>query len=86
MSSPTASVCVFCGSRTGVQPAYRAEAEALGHALAAEGWRLVYGAGDIGLMGAVADGVLEAGGHVTGVIPEFLEDKELGHRGVARCA
>ena len=48
------SVCVYCGSRAGADPAYTAEAEALGRAIAGEGWRLVYGAGDVGLMGSVA--------------------------------
>ena len=56
------SVCVYCGSRPGAMPAYAADARALGRALAEQGWRLVYGAGDIGLMGAVARAAQQAGG------------------------
>ncbi|MDG2286113.1 MAG: TIGR00730 family Rossman fold protein, partial [Alphaproteobacteria bacterium] len=63
------SVCVYCGSRTGVLPDYVMQAEALGHAIAGAGWRLVYGAGDIGLMGAVARATQQAGGETFGVIP-----------------
>ena len=56
------SVCVFCGSRAGANPRYEAEATALGRWIAGEGWRLVYGAGDVGLMGAVARAAQAAGG------------------------
>lgn len=79
-SDPTASVCVFCGSRFGAQPAYTAAAEALGTGLAAEGWRLVYGAGDVGLMGAVANAAQAAGGDTFGVIPVHLLHHEVGKR------
>ncbi|MEP2641750.1 TIGR00730 family Rossman fold protein [Roseobacter sp.] len=72
------SVCVYCGSRTGVDPAYMAEAEALGTTLAHEGWRLVYGAGDVGLMGAVARAAQTAGGNTFGVIPQHLVEWEVG--------
>jgi uncharacterized protein (TIGR00730 family) len=79
---PTArlqALCVFCGSQTGNNPAYRAAAAALGTALAAHGAALVYGGGRTGLMGAVADAALAEGGEVVGVIPEFLREKELAH-------
>lgn len=75
-------ICVFCGSNAGHKPLYRAEAEKLGRLLAARGIELVYGAGNIGLMGAVADACLEAGGTVIGVIPEALMGKEVAGRAV----
>ena len=75
-------ICVFCGSNAGQNPLYRAEAEKLGGLLAARGIELVYGAGNIGLMGAVADACLEAGGTVIGVIPEALVGKEVAGRAV----
>ncbi len=71
------TVCVFCGSRYGVSTAHRAKAAALGHALAREGWRLVYGAGRDGLMGEVAGCVMEGGGEVFGVIPTHLPEQIL---------
>ena len=73
---------VYCGSRFGDHPAYRAVAEELGTLLAARGIRLVYGGGDIGLMGVLADAVLAGGGEVTGVIPEFLVEHEVEKRDV----
>lgn len=75
-------LCVFCGSNAGHDPIYRAEAEMLGRLLAGRGIELVYGAGNIGLMGAVADACLEAGGTVIGVIPEALMGKEVAGRNV----
>lgn len=78
------SICVFCGSRSGSNPAFEAAARETGRLLAGRGVRLVYGGGSLGLMGAVADGCLEGGGEVVGVIPGFLMDLELGHRGVTR--
>ncbi|WP_299670614.1 TIGR00730 family Rossman fold protein [uncultured Roseobacter sp.] len=72
------SICVYCGSRPGNDAAYLAEAENLGAALAEEGWRLVYGAGDVGLMGAVARSAQTAGGVTFGVIPEHLVAWEVG--------
>ena len=75
-------ICVFCGSSAGHNPIYRDAAEQLGHLLAARGIELVYGAGNIGLMGAVADACLDAGGTVTGVIPEALMGKEVAGRPV----
>lgn len=72
------SVCVYCGSRAGAQPAYAEAARALGTALAAGGMRLVYGAGDVGLMGEVARAAQQAGGETFGVIPSHLERREVG--------
>ena len=76
------SVCVFCGSRLGNRPAYREAAAAVGQQLAQRGLTLVYGGGNVGLMGVVADAALAANGQVIGVIPEFLETKELAHQGL----
>ncbi|MFP4273987.1 MAG: TIGR00730 family Rossman fold protein [Paracoccaceae bacterium] len=70
------SVCVYCGSRSGATPSFAEEATKLGHALAENGWRLVYGAGDVGLMGAVARAAYEAGGATLGVIPMHLVARE----------
>ncbi len=78
---PTLSVAVFCGSRHGVHPAYAAAAAALGRGLAAAGMRLVYGGGQVGLMGVVADAALAAGGTVLGIIPDFLKRREVAHQG-----
>jgi uncharacterized protein (TIGR00730 family) len=72
-------ICVFCGSSPGRQELYVNQAQTLGRAMAAKGLGLVYGAGGIGLMGAVADAVLEAGGEVIGVIPYALATKERAH-------
>jgi uncharacterized protein (TIGR00730 family) len=77
------SVCVFCGSNSGSDPQYAEAARELGRTLAAEGIRLVYGGGSVGLMGEVADAVLNAGGEVTGVIPHALWAREVGHRGLS---
>ena len=70
------SLCVYCGSRLGRNPAYEAAARALGRAIAANGWRLIYGAGDVGLMGAVAEAAIEGGAETLGVIPTHLLDRE----------
>jgi len=78
------SVCVFCGSRAGARPSYQTAAEALGQAIAAQGWRLVYGAGDIGLMGAVAGTAQAAGAETFGVIPLHLLTREVGKRDLSR--
>jgi hypothetical protein len=72
-------VCVFCGSSPGARPAYRAAAEQLGAALAARGLGLVYGGARVGLMGALADAALAAGGEVVGVLPSALERYEVAH-------
>lgn len=78
------SVCVFCGSRDGTTPEYRAVARELGTALATQGWRLVYGAGDVGLMGAVANAAQSAGGDTFGVIPIHLTSREAAKRDLGR--
>jgi uncharacterized protein (TIGR00730 family) len=74
------SICVYCGSRPGADPAYIADATALGTALAGDGMQLVYGAGDVGLMGAVARAAQAAGGETFGVIPVHLMAMEVGKR------
>ena len=70
------SVCVYCGSGFGGDPAFARAARDLGAALGREGINLVYGGGNVGLMGTVAGAALEAGGHVTGIIPDFLKSRE----------
>ena len=75
-------VCVYCGSSSGSLPDYALAAQAVGTALARRGLELVYGGGNVGLMGQVADAALAAGGHVIGVIPESLMAREVGHRGL----
>ncbi len=84
MPNPTRSICVFCGSRPGADPAYSEAATDLGHELALAGWRLVYGAGDVGLMGAVARAALAVGGDTFGVIPIHLMQREVGKRDLSR--
>ena len=76
------SVCVFCGSNGGADPAYLAAAEAVGAGLAQRGIRIVYGGGRVGLMGALADSARAAGGEVVGVMPQALVDREIGHTGI----
>ena len=76
MPHPIRSVCVFCGARNGAHPAHAAAARALGGLLAAQGWRLVYGAGDVGLMGEVARAATAAGAETLGVIPQHLLARE----------
>ena len=78
------SVAVFCGSRFGADPVFRAASEALGQGIAAAGRRLVYGGGRVGLMGVVADAALAHGAEVLGVIPEFLQRREVAHGGVGQ--
>jgi len=73
-------VCVFCGSSPGHDARFREVAQAVGRALAEAGLELVYGGGRIGLMGAVAEAALAAGGRVTGIIPEALDRREVGFR------
>jgi uncharacterized protein (TIGR00730 family) len=75
------SVAVFCGSRYGNGPAYREASAALGDGIARAGIRLVYGGGQVGLMGVVADAVIAAGGEVLGIIPAFLQRREVAHQG-----
>ncbi|MGO4516365.1 TIGR00730 family Rossman fold protein [Terriglobus sp. 2YAB30_2] len=77
--SPSRSICVFCASANGTRPEYRADAEDLGRQLALQNIGLIYGGARVGLMGAVADATLAAGGRVTGVIPHVLVDMEVAH-------
>ena len=77
-------ICVYCGSSSGADPIHCEVAEKVGALLASRGIGLVYGGGNVGLMGVVADGALRAGGEVIGVIPAALMDKELGHTGVTK--
>ncbi|MFO1339309.1 MAG: TIGR00730 family Rossman fold protein [Burkholderiaceae bacterium] len=74
------SVCVYCGSKFGGSPAYLAAAQSLGRLIGERGWRMVYGGGNVGLMGATADAAMAAGAEVVGVIPERLLQLEVGHR------
>ena len=82
MTRASTTLCVFCGSRPGARPAYAAAARAIGQALGRRNWQLVYGGGRVGLMGEVADAARQAGAWVTGVIPESLMQREVGHRGL----
>jgi uncharacterized protein (TIGR00730 family) len=77
-------LCVFCGSSTGRRAEYATSARQLGAALAKRGLGLVYGAGDIGLMGILADATLQAGGEVIGIIPQALVDREVAHEGLTQ--
>ncbi|APX21440.1 MAG: TIGR00730 family Rossman fold protein [Rhodobacteraceae bacterium] len=81
---PPKSVCVYCGSRPGRSAAYARAAEALGQGLAAENWRLVYGAGDVGLMGTVARAAQASGAETFGVIPTHLLNREVGKTDLTR--
>lgn len=76
------NICVFCGSSSGKIPVYARAAKEFGQHLAKGNHTLIYGGGNIGLMGIIADTVLEAGGKVIGVIPQFLMDREVGHTGI----
>ena len=77
-------ICVFCGSSAGVRPVYAAMASQIGRLLAGRGIQLVYGGGHVGLMGTLADSALAAGGQVTGVMPQSLIDREIGHKGLTQ--
>src|SRR5210317_2050645 len=77
------SICVFCGSSMGFHPIYKKAAHDLGKYIAQENLNLVYGGGSVGLMGVLAEAVLENRGHVTGIIPRFLYEKEVGHDGIS---
>lgn len=78
------NACVFCGSSLGDNPVFQDTAESLGAHLAQAGITLVYGGGNIGLMGVLANAVMREGGEVIGIIPEFLMKRELGHGGITR--
>lgn len=80
MTNQLRSVCIYCGARDGADPIYGAAAQGVGQMLARNGWRLVYGAGDVGLMGQVARAVQNAGGRSFGVIPAHLLSREVGKR------
>lgn len=78
------SICLFCGSSPGVDPAFKLAAAELGTTLAHNNIRLIYGGGHVGLMGVAADACLAAGGEVVGVIPQKLMEKEVGHAGLTK--
>jgi uncharacterized protein (TIGR00730 family) len=80
----TKAICVYCGANPGASPRYAEAARALGRALVEENIALVYGGGNVGLMGTIADEVLRLGGEVTGVIPAALVEREVGHTGLTR--
>lgn len=77
-------ICIFCGSSMGRRLEYQQAAVEMGQAIARRNYALVYGGGRVGLMGVVADAVLAAGGKVIGVIPEFLDAKEIAHQGLTQ--
>ena len=79
-----ACLCVFAGAAKGNSDDYSKEAFLLAEALSQAGHKFVYGGGRTGLMGAFADGVIAQGGHIEGIIPEFLEDREVAHQGLAK--
>lgn len=86
--SKVGSICVFCGASTGNDPRHRDNAVTFGNMLAERGITLVFGGGRVGLMGAIADTVMDAGGRATGIIPEHLDEIEVGHTGLTeliRC-
>jgi uncharacterized protein (TIGR00730 family) len=81
--TPLKSICVYCGSAVGANPIHRATAQRFGELLGRNGIDLVYGGGRVGLMGIIADAALKNGSKVTGVIPEHLQSKEVGHHGIS---
>lgn len=80
MNGSPFTLCVYCGSRDGARPAYAQAAQQVGEEIGRRGWQLVYGGGNVGLMGRVADAALGAGARVIGVIPRTLLEREVGHR------
>lgn len=78
------ALCVYCGANAGITPQYAESARALARVLVSENISLVYGGGNVGLMGVIADEVLRLGGEVTGVIPTALVEREVGHTGLTR--
>lgn len=78
------NLCVFCGSSMGHSPVFQTAAEQLGKSMGKAHHQLIYGGGNVGLMGVVADAVLQSGGKVIGVIPEFLLKREVGHHGITQ--
>lgn len=81
-TDPPFSLCVYCGSRHGADAAFAEAARTVGRLIGQAGWQLVYGGGNVGLMGVVADATLAHGGRVVGVIPRTLMEREVGHRGL----
>ena len=79
----TRGICIYCGARPGTDPAYEETARALGTALAQSGHALIYGGGEVGMMGALANAALAAGGHVVGVIPQTMVEREWAHSGLS---
>ena len=82
MSTEPRRILVFCASSTACEPHFHAAADRLGRAIARAGHTLVYGGGAVGSMGSVADGALEEGGHVVGIIPRFMREREWAHHGI----
>lgn len=82
-SNKLKSICVFCGSNPGHDPAYLEAAKTLGQRVVSHGYKLVYGGAEVGLMGAVADAALDSGGHVIGVMPRALVQKEIAHKNLS---
>jgi len=80
--SPMKRICVFCGSSNGANPVYRDQASELGILMARQGIELVYGGGNVGLMGVLADSTMKEGGRVTGIIPKSIADLEIAHHGL----
>jgi uncharacterized protein (TIGR00730 family) len=78
------NVCVFCGSSFGLNPLYKNTADIFGRLMPAHNMKLVYGGGNVGLMGVIADAVMASGGEVIGVIPDFLSRREVAHHGITR--
>ncbi|MEM7623964.1 MAG: TIGR00730 family Rossman fold protein [Planctomycetota bacterium] len=76
------TMCVFCGATAGTRPEYAELARTTGRLIAERGMTLIYGGGHLGMMGEIADAALEAGGEVIGVIPSFLIQREIGHKGI----
>jgi len=84
MQNKPVAICVFCGSRSGQTPAFKEAAEELGHWIAEQGHQLVYGAGDVGLMGALSQACIDSGGQTLGVIPDHLVRREQGRQDLTR--
>lgn len=82
MSTEPRRILVFCASSTACEPHFHSAADRLGRAIARAGHTLVYGGGAVGSMGSVADGALEEGGHVVGIIPRFMREREWAHHGI----
>jgi predicted Rossmann-fold nucleotide-binding protein len=78
------SICIFCGAGKARNPVYNDRARELGNLIAERNLKLVYGGASVGLMGTVADGVLEKGGEVYGILPDFLFKNEVGHTGIQK--